>query len=71
MLMPDTLYRLDDNTTALRARGSFRWPTKVVEMNVSSINAKLCNIMGSASFNNLQQATVVQCWVRLGGVMSV
>jgi hypothetical protein len=30
----------------------------VVEMNVSSINARLCSIMGSASFNNLQQAVL-------------
>jgi hypothetical protein len=55
ILMPDTLYRLDASTTALSARGSLRCPTKVVEMNVSSIKAKLCSIMGNASFNNLNR----------------
>jgi hypothetical protein len=55
MLMPHTLYRLLLSTTADSASGSFKWPTKVVLMKDSSMRARLCSSIGSASLSSLLQ----------------
>lgn len=55
MLMPVTLNNDPDNTTADSASGSLRWPTKVVEMKVSIMEAIDCSAMGTASRSSLEQ----------------